>query len=204
MQPAFRRGWEGEGEAESMPWRGPAGTARHSGASTSASGNERAKPWCSRSTRTGAGKRPTPRRGTNDGTLARRDADARPASGKPRHKAVSHAARPVAGTLARRLRERGKERGKSACGSAQRLRALRSAKRGKERVPAGSRSSPRVPDRHPKGRDYRPGPRQRIERAAEGNALTFGHWFMTPAILRRNVDRPPAINRPLVTPASSS
>src|SRR3546814_14217608 len=28
---AFRRGWEGEGKPQSMPWRGPAGEARHPG-----------------------------------------------------------------------------------------------------------------------------------------------------------------------------
>ena len=33
MRPAFRRGWEGEGKPKSMPWRGPAGHARHTGVS---------------------------------------------------------------------------------------------------------------------------------------------------------------------------
>ncbi len=33
MRPAFRRGWEGEGKPESMHWSGPAGEARHTGAS---------------------------------------------------------------------------------------------------------------------------------------------------------------------------
>jgi hypothetical protein len=32
MRPDFRRGWVGEGKAESSPWRGPAGKARHTGA----------------------------------------------------------------------------------------------------------------------------------------------------------------------------
>jgi hypothetical protein len=31
-RPAFRRGWVGEEKAESFPWRGPAGKARHTGA----------------------------------------------------------------------------------------------------------------------------------------------------------------------------
>ena len=30
---AFRRGWEGEGKPESIPWSGPAGKARHTGVS---------------------------------------------------------------------------------------------------------------------------------------------------------------------------
>jgi hypothetical protein len=35
MRPAFRRRCVGEGKAESLPWRGPAGKARHTGATIS-------------------------------------------------------------------------------------------------------------------------------------------------------------------------
>jgi hypothetical protein len=45
MRPAFRRGWEGEGKPESMPWRGPAGTARHTGVSIPVWGTRGQSPW---------------------------------------------------------------------------------------------------------------------------------------------------------------
>jgi hypothetical protein len=45
MRPAFRREWDGEGKAESLPWRGPAGKARHTGATISASGTKGRSPW---------------------------------------------------------------------------------------------------------------------------------------------------------------
>ena len=94
-------------------------------------------------------ERISPRSGrTGNGTLARRDAD---------------------GWCARafvRQRPSGQERGKSACGSAQKRRTLRSAQRGTECVFGKSRSSSHAPDRHPKGQDYRLGSRERIERVA--------------------------------------
>jgi len=70
---------------------------------------------------------------------------------------------------ARSVRQRasGKERGKSACGLAQESRALRSAKRGTERVyqefPLHFELLLIVTRM---GRDYRPGSRQRIEQVA--------------------------------------
>ena len=83
-----------------------------------------------------------------DGTLARRNADGRPARG------------PVG------QRASGKERGKSASGSAQKCRALRIAKHGTERVRHNSRSTFPLPIVTRMGRDYRPGLRKQIERVA--------------------------------------
>jgi hypothetical protein len=40
MRPAFRREWDGEGKAELLLWRGPAGKARHTGATISALGTK--------------------------------------------------------------------------------------------------------------------------------------------------------------------
>jgi hypothetical protein len=64
-------------------------------------------------------------------------------------------------------RASGNERGKSACGSAREGRALRSAQRGTERVhlklPLNSNLLLIVTRM---SRDYRPGPRQRIEQVA--------------------------------------
>lgn len=151
MRPAFRRGWEGEGKPKSTPWRGPAGAQQppHGGVYFGF-GNERAKPLAFppiRKRRRSAS--PKPLRGTNNGTLARRDA----------------AGWCVRATV--RQRPSGKERGKSASGSAQKRRALRSA------IAAGKSASLKPPAHHPPlpivtrmGRDYRPGSRQRIERVA--------------------------------------
>ena len=44
-RPAFRREWDGEGKAESLPWRGPAGIARHTGATIAALGTKGQSPW---------------------------------------------------------------------------------------------------------------------------------------------------------------
>ena len=44
MRPAFRRGWAGEGKAESSPWRGPVGRSPPHGGGYFRFGNERAKP----------------------------------------------------------------------------------------------------------------------------------------------------------------
>ena len=63
MRPAFRRGWVGEGKAESSPWRGPAGKARHTGAAISALGTKGQSPSRSRQSGNGGGQPPSPRSG---------------------------------------------------------------------------------------------------------------------------------------------
>ena len=165
MRPAFRRGWVGEGKAESLPWRGPAGEARHTGAAISALGTKGPSPWRSRSSGNGADRFPQPQRGTGNGTLARRDADGRCDGQQSEDKDVSPSAQRRQSQRMRGRRSNGKERGKSASGSAQRLRTLKE-RSGKECDPRKSRSFSCAPDRHPKGQDYRLGSRQRIERVA--------------------------------------
>jgi hypothetical protein len=97
-------------------------------------GNERAKPLVfPLSKRTEATSLPQPRAAEDNGTLARRSADRRPARGPVGQRASGKAGR------------------KSASGLAQKCRALRSAKRGTERVRSSSRSFPNAPDRYPNG-----------------------------------------------------
>jgi hypothetical protein len=128
MRPAFRRGSEGEGKLESLPWRGPAGEARHTGVTIGALGTRGQSPWCSQRSRkwsrqaplllkktepsgshtfnNGASAHP-PQRGTGNGTLA--------------------AAKP-AGWCARaivRQRPSGHEPRKRASGSVQKRRTLK-------------------------------------------------------------------------------
>lgn len=129
MRPAFRRGWEGEGKPKSMPWRGPAGTARHTGASISGFGNERAKPLV-----------------FPPGIVLRSREDRHPCNGAKLTEALR----------ARSVRQgaSGNERGKSACGLAQERRALRSMTAGYAGQSAStrnSRSASTAPDRHPDG-----------------------------------------------------
>ena len=50
MRPAFRRGWVGEGKAESSTWHWPAGEARHTGAAIPALGTKGQSPWRSHTT----------------------------------------------------------------------------------------------------------------------------------------------------------
>lgn len=166
----------GGGKAESTPWRGPAGAQRPPlGGGYSALGTRGQSPWRSRTIkRTEAISLPQPQRGTGNGTLARRDADGR-CVGKPSARqgccACKAQRRPSKRGRARRLP--GKERGKSASGSARKRRALRSAQRGTERVLNPSRSfygrpspSPSAPDRHPNGPGLQARFAQRIERVA--------------------------------------
>ncbi len=128
----------GGGKAESTPWRGPAGAQRPPlGGGYSASGTRGQSPWCSRPIRkTGPSGSLThrqrsrqafqPPRGTNNGTLARRDADGRPAAARKSLPVVARSGAPAKGRSAARSRASGTERGKSASGSARRRRALRS------------------------------------------------------------------------------
>jgi hypothetical protein len=139
----------GGGKAESTSWRGPAGAPRPPhGGNYSALGNERAKPLAFPLIRKRRRQPPLAATRHNSGTLARRDA---------------------AGWCARatmRQRPSGKERGKSASGSAQRSRTLRSAQRGTECVLRKSRSPFDAPDRHPNGPRPWAWCAQRIERVA--------------------------------------
>ena len=116
MRPAFRRGWEGEGKPESMPWRGPAGTARHTGASISGFGNERAKPL------------------VFPPGIARR-------SRQNRH--PCNGAKPTEVLRARSVRQRtsGNERGKSACGSAKKAAPSGAHSAGQSASSGNSRST---------------------------------------------------------------
>ena len=141
MRPAFRRGWEGEGKLNRHPWRGPADAQRPPhGGDYSALGTRGQSPWRSHTIkRKEAVSRPLPRCGITTAPL---------------HK-TTPAGRPAPGPVGQRAS--GKESGKSASGSAQKHRTLRSAKRGKECDPKTSRSSSHAPDRHPKGQDYRLG-----------------------------------------------
>ncbi len=122
---------------------------------------------------------PQPQRGTGNGTLARRDADGRRDGKQSEDKDVAPSAHRRQSKRKRGRRSPGKERGKSASGSAQRLRTLKE-RSGKECDPRPSRSAsgrtcyPLAPcdrDRRP-GRRRRPGgasPRRRdcgIERGA--------------------------------------
>ncbi len=173
MRPAFRRGWEGEGKPKSMPGRGPAGAqATATRGRLFRFGNERAKPLAfPHNQKNGGVSLPQPRRGSRTAPLhgvTPTDALRRQAS--PR-RSLRVSAAPAQGRSADRPRASGKERGKSASGSVQRSRALRSAQRGTERVLRKSRSIcgrpfPLLPIVTRMGRDYRPGSRQRIERVA--------------------------------------
>ncbi len=117
-------------------------------------GNERAKPLAfPLNPRTKPIRLPQPQRGTGNGTLARRDAGGRRVGKQSADKAVAPSAQRRQSKRTRVRRSHGKERGKSASGSAQRRRAFRSAQRGTERVPKISRSfsgrpSPCASDRH--------------------------------------------------------
>jgi hypothetical protein len=97
-------------------------------------GNERAKPLAF----------PSIRRRRRSASPSRHAAQAT----APLHRATP-AGRPAPGPVGQWAS--GKERGKSASGSAQKRRTLRSAKRGKERVLSPSRSFAPAPDRYPNG-----------------------------------------------------
>lgn len=126
----------GGGKAESTPWRGPAGAQRPPhGGGYSALGTRGQSPWRSH----------TIRRTEASASRSRNAAqERRPCTARRRRAAWRRAertTRPLRKAQRRqsqRARDRrpfGKERGESASGSARKRRALRSAKRGTERVP---------------------------------------------------------------------
>ena len=98
--------------------------------------------------------------------MQRRAADGRCGGKQSDDKAVAPMAQRRQSKRMRVRRPHDKKRGKSACGSVQKRRTLRSAQRGTECVRQESRSDSHAPDRHPKGQDYWLGSRQRIERVA--------------------------------------
>jgi hypothetical protein len=139
----------GGGKAESSPRRGPAGEARHTGATILLWETRGQSPWRSRATRKRR-RSASPSRNAAQATA-------------PLHGATP-AGRPARGPVGQRAS--GQSRGGSVSGSAQKRRTLRSAKRGTECDFRKSRSSSPAPDRHPNG----PGPQARfatrIERVA--------------------------------------
>ena len=137
---AFRRGWEGEGKLNRRPGAGQRAKPATRGRLFCFGKREGKALGVPAHKETGPVRLPQPQRGTSKGTLARRDAD---------------------GWCARasvRQRPSGKERGKSASGSAQKRRTLKE-RSGKERVLIKSRPLSRAPDRHRNGQDYRLGAR---------------------------------------------
>jgi hypothetical protein len=144
----------GGGKAESTPWRGPAGAQRPPhGGGYSALGTRGQSPWRSHSDKKYGGvSLPQPQRGTGTAPLH----GVTPTDGVATSRAHDKAVARSAGPQSKRARDRrpiGKERGESARGAARQRRALRSAKRGTERVPRSSRSfhgrpSPCASDRH--------------------------------------------------------
>ena len=169
MRPAFRRGWEGEGKPESMPWRGPAGEARHTGAFTSGFGNERAKPLVFSS------------------GIARRSRE---------HRHPCNGAKPTEVLRTRSVRQRasGNERGKSACGLAQECRALRSAEcAGQSASTRNSRSTSNAPDRHPNGPGLQPRSAP-ADRAGRPKGQPFRPYTNSlSASLQNQLENPPQI-----------
>ena len=174
MRPAFRRGWEGEGKPNRRPWRGPAGAQRPPhGGGYSALGTRGQSPWRShaiRRTEASASRSRIAAQERRPRTARRRRAAWRRAerTTRPLRKAQRRQSQ-----RARERRPFGKERGESASGSARKRRALRSAKRGTERVPESSRSffgrpSLYAPDSHPEGRDYRLGRHSRYSGLPKG------------------------------------
>lgn len=144
---------------------------RHTGASISVWGTRGQSPWRSakrKQRRSGAQGQQSgsPTTAPSHGATPTGDVTASRAPARPLRKAQRRPSK-----RARARRSPGKERGESASGSAQKRRALRSAKRGKERVRQPSRSSSPLPIVTRMGRDYRPGPRQRIERVARRAAV---------------------------------
>jgi hypothetical protein len=124
----------GGGKAESLPWRGPAGEARHTGVTILLWEMRGQSPWRSHAIEgTKAISLPQPQRGTNKGTLVRCDASRTPCA-----RACGLAGvRPVERRECQRVSTK--------------RRTLRSAQRGTECDPTPSRSSSHAPDRHPDG-----------------------------------------------------
>ncbi len=116
-----------------------------------------------------------PPRGTGNGTLARGDADGRCGGKQSKDKAVAPLAQRRQSKRTRVRRSHGKERGKSASGSAQRLRTLKE-RSGKECGLRKSRSFSERSRSSPEGPRLQAWFAQRIERVARrvayaGNGL---------------------------------
>lgn len=172
MRPAFRRGWEGEGKPNRCLGAGQrARSDRHSGAAILLWEREGKALGVPGQSDNGAGRlhhvrkrnRQVPPAAArhDNGALARRDAAGRPAAAS-KSLPVARSAAPAKGRSADRPRASGKERGKSASGSARKRRALEE-RSGKERVFRPSRSSARpngrpspcASDRHRRPRRHR-------------------------------------------------
>jgi len=108
---------------------------------------------------------PQPQRGTGNGTLARRDADGRRDGKQSEDKAVAPSAQRRQSKPKRGRRSHGKERGKSASGSAQRLRTLKE-RSGKECDLRKSRSFSDRSRSSPEGPRLQAWFAQRIEQVA--------------------------------------
>jgi hypothetical protein len=151
MRPAFRRGWEGEGKPNRCPGAG-----------------QRAKP-ATRGPLFCFGKRegkalgvPTNREWRRSASRSRNAAKQRHPCTVRRRRAVWRQAKRGQGCCPERAapqsprtrirRPTGKDRGKSASGSAKRLRTLKE-RSGKECDPRKSRSSSHAPDRNRNGQD---------------------------------------------------
>jgi hypothetical protein len=143
----------GGGKVESLPWSGPAGKARHTGATILLWEREGKALGVPTNQETGPVRLPQPQRGSSNGTLARRDADGQCGGKRSGSKAVvpKGQRRQFPRKCARR--PSGKERSESASGSAKRPRTLKE-RSGKECDLRKSRSLSHAPDRHPKGQDY--------------------------------------------------
>ena len=160
-----------------MPRRGPAGTARHTGASISVWEREGKALGVPAQAESGAGEALVEKRSGSPQwcpRTARRRRVTWPAS-RARDKAIAQSAAPPA-QRARARRSSGKSRGESACGSAREHRALRSAQRRIERVLENSRSFFHAPDRHPEGQDYRLGARSALSGSPPGSAILPDFW----------------------------
>ena len=111
--------------------------------------------------------RSSPRSGrTGTAPLQRRAADGRCGGKQSDDKAVAPSAQRRQSKRMRVRRPHDKKRGKSACGSGQEGRTLRSAQRGTECDLRISRSDSHAPDRHPHGPRRQAWFAQRIERVA--------------------------------------
>ena len=169
MRPAFRRGWEGEGKPKSMPWRGPAGAqATATRGRLFRFGEREGKALGVPAEPTIAPVRRSPRRAADH--QQRRPRTAR------RRRVTCRRAECATRLLREAQRRRRSERASGAHPARREARAP--AGQHQDAAPSGARSagqsaslnlpahSSPLPIVTRMGRDYRPGPRQRIERVA--------------------------------------